>query len=286
MKNKSFIAVISVAFVALCLSFTLPENNTKKIGIQIYTLKDSCKANLKGTLKKVSDIGYNEIEIYGYAEGKVIGLNPSDFKTLANSLNLTIISAHIGINSGNYTEIIEVSKQLGLNYIVIPYIPKEKWNTMDSLKAFANELNFLSKKVREAGMTLGYHNHNFEFETVDNITVLDYLIENTDSGMVTFEADLYWFVKAGKDPIDYFKKYPGRFELIHIKDMAKQKNYLEEKANISTVLGTGQINFKKIMAHSKTAGMKHYFLEQERFNNALPFDAVQKGYNYLKKADF
>ena len=138
----------------------------------------------------------------------------------------------------------------------------------------------LGKKAKKAGLKLLYHNHDFEFMPDENgVVTIDYLLENTDPKIVNFQMDLYWVTKAGADPVAYFKKYPGRFKIWHVKDMDDEGRFAP--------VGNGNIDFARILAQKEVSGMKHYMVEQDMtFDGLQPLEAIRISHLGLKKIGF
>ena len=155
----------------------------------------------------------------------------------------------------------------------MPWTDSSKLKTVDDYKNFAGLLNRIGRKVNAGGLRFAYHNHNFEFQPIDGQLPYDIMLQNTDPDLVTFQMDIYWVVKGGQKPEDYFNKYPGRFESWHIKDMACDGN--------SCAVGDGAIDFRYLMKFSKKAGLKRFFVEQEYFDGITEIDAARKSYNYI-----
>ena len=266
------------------------DNEAKKdIGIQIYTLRNQIDESLEKTLEKVAEIGYSWIEAYGYENRKILGKTPTEFKNLVNGLGMTMPSIHsvTEVSSGKGKSAIleemkvtiEDAKTAGAKYLVYAYLEEEERDSMDDYKRHADIFNDFGELCKNAGIQFAYHNHDFEFMNFDGVIPYDYLLENTDPELVKMELDLYWITKAGKDPITYFNKYPGRFELWHVKDMepGEEKFFAE--------VGHGIMNFKPIFDERETAGMKYFFVEQDE-SRRDPIESIRMSYNYLNNAEF
>ena len=141
-------------------------------------------------------------------------------------------------------------------------------------------VNIFGEIFNQSGIRFGYHNHSFEFEKMDDVIPYDILLQETDPTLVTMELDLYWITKGGHNPWEYFEKFPGRFELWHVKDM-KEKGKQEY-----TEVGNGIIDFKKIFFMKKLAGMKNYFVEQDTCRDFSVFESVKISLDYIKKMKF
>jgi len=170
----------------------------------------------------------------------------------------------------------DVGNTLGHKYIIIPYLEPARRKTLDQYKALAERITKAGEICKQNNQQLAYHNHDFEFVEMDGQRGYDILLNNTDKDLLKMELDLYWVVRAGLDPVDIFKKQPGRFHLWHVKDMDKADKTKNTEA------GNGSIDFKRLMANAELAGAKHFYLEQE--NNYVPdyFASIEKSYKYMK----
>ena len=259
-------------------------------GLALYTVRDDMGKEVKATLQAVSDAGYVNIEAAGYDNGKFYNLSPVDFKSMLNELGLTPISTHQGsVTMENADAMMADVKAAGFEYFVIPVPPMGLFkydNATNSMSMtggaenLANILSTLGKKCEKAGLKLLYHNHDFEFlKDQDGIVTIDYLLENTDPKYVNFQMDLFWVTKAGADPMAYFKKYPGRFIIWHIKDM-------DDKGRFAPV-GNGTIDFARILAEKELSGMKYYMVEQDMtFDGMEPLEAIKISHKGIKKIGF
>lgn len=259
-------------------------------GLALYTVRDDMESNNKATLQAVADAGYQNIEAAGYQDGKFYGMAPAAFKKQLKELGLKPISTHQGsVTLENADAMIADVKAAGFKYFVIPVPPmglfkydnaSQTMGMTGGAANLANILNTLGAKCKKAGLKLLYHNHDFELKKdADGIVTLDYLLEHTDPSEVNFQMDLYWMTKAGADPVAYFEKYPGRFKIWHVKDMDDQGRFAP--------VGTGTIDFAKILAQKKVSGMKYYMVEQDRtFDNLKPLEAIKISHAALKKIGF
>ena len=279
--RRNFVKGISATFTA---SMVLPMRlsafpSEKIIGIQLYTLREQFKNDFEGTLQKIADIGYNAIEAAGYADGKFYGLTPAEFKKTIEDKGLMPQSSHTSINLQNVDRVIEDTLEAGMHYIVLPHLSKDKRKTLDDYKKLTEEFNQIGERCKKSGLQFAYHNHAFEFEKINGIIPYDILLNQTESEFVTMQLDMYWMIYGGYEPLDYFEKYPGRFELWHVKDM----DYTEKRE--STEIGQGRIDFEKIFAAKDKAGMNYYFVEQESFK-VPPFESIAISFNYLNNLQY
>ena len=245
-----------------------------KTGIQLWTLKDMVSSDVAGTLSALSKIGYNSLEPYGF-DGSFYGHSAKDFRKMCDDLGMVITSTHSGINVENAPMYAEKAAEAGLEYIVLPSFNGRPEKTLDDFKKVAHEMNQIGEITKKAGITFGYHNHNFEFQTMEGKLPYDTLLAETDPALVTFQMDIYWVIKGGQKPEEYFEKHPGRFGLWHIKDMSNNGE--------SCIIGNGHINFKELMKLSKKAGLKRIVYEQEQYSEGTPIYCAEQSYKYIQK---
>lgn len=279
MRRRDFLKTSSALAATSLLSYAPTFAETKKsIGVQLYTVRKEINKDLLGTLKKVADIGYTSIEPAGYRNGKFYGKSPKEFKKIANDLGLKVLSSHNGISPESVEKVVEDNASLGVDYTVLPYLGNTQRKTLDDYKKLAETFNMYGEVCKKAGIKFAYHNHAFEFEVMDDKIPYDVLLEGTDPELVKFEIDLYWLKKAGKDPLDYFNKYPGRFAMWHVKDMDPASgNYTE--------VGSGNIDFKEIFSNASKSGMQYFFVELD--NSERPaLESIKISYDYLNKSEF
>ncbi|MFQ5675496.1 MAG: sugar phosphate isomerase/epimerase family protein [bacterium] len=253
-------------------SISSGSKKLKRIGVQLYTVRTLMKDDFEGTIAKVAQLGYEEVEFAGYYDRK-----PSDVRKLLDELELAAPATHIGLQElqENLDQIIDASAIIGHKFIVCPWLPEDQ-RTMDGYKSLAEFLNTAGEACKKAGMRLAYHNHSFEFETIDEQVPYDILLNETDPDLMDMEIDLFWIRHAGKDPLAYFANYPGRFKLCHVKDM--------KSSGEMTSVGNGVIDFAAIFAKSEQAGLDHFFIEHDQPDD--PLDSISKGIRYLENLTF
>jgi sugar phosphate isomerase/epimerase len=241
--------------------------------LQLWTLRDTIETETINTLEKVSQIGYNSIEPYGF-DGNFYGISAGEFRKFIEGLGMRLTSTHTGIDLENCDKYIDAALEAGLEYLVLPSPGSREIKTAGDFKRLAEEMNLIGEKVSKAGMRFGYHNHAGEFIDTGQGIAYDILLENTDPELVCFQLDIFWIIKAGKDPLDYFDKYPGRFELWHVKDM--------DQSGESTVIGTGTIDYQEIFSNAKLSGMKRFYVEQESYT-IPPINSIKESYSYISQ---
>ena len=280
MKRREFIQNASFAAVGMLSlpSFLAAGKGQKNIGLQLYTLRDTIAKDPKGVLQKVASFGYKELETYSYADGKIFGMDFTEFNKHAKGLGMSVVSGHYGldkIKGDTWVKAVEDAKKNGQKYMVVPYINEPDRKTIDSYKKICADLNAAGEVCNKNGIRFQYHNHAFEFDTVDGQIPFDLMLKELDPKKVGMEMDIFWVVKAGQDPLQYFTKHPGRFEQWHVKDM--DKNDSTKNADV----GTGSIDYKPIFAQAKLSGMKHWYVEYDNCPGE-PIDSVAASAKFLK----
>ena len=243
----------------------------KKAGLQLYTLRDMMEKSVADTLKLVAGVGYGDVEFAGY-----FGHSAADIRKLLDANGLAAPSVHVPLEvlRSALPQVIKDAKVIGHQYIVLPWLSEEqRGDSVDNYKKLAVELNGFAKPIKDAGLQLAYHNHDFELLPVKGGVPYDVLLSETDKDLVKMELDLFWAVKAGVDPLKLFAANPGRFPLVHVKDMAKDGAMVD--------VGTGTIDFKAIFAKAEQAGIRHQFIEHDNSNNRIT--TIRQGYQTLSQ---
>ncbi len=285
-KRRTFLKQtgLAVAATAFLPGILYSCNRDYPLGVQLYSLRNTIGKDVKGTLEKVAGIGFKEVETYGYSsKNQFWGISVAEFKKLMDNNGLNSPSGHYELEKylskegtkDDFAYILKIAQKLEQKYVTIPYISERLRASIGDYKRIAEKMNAAGKMCRDNGLILAYHNHAFEFEDYNGKNGLEVFLDNTDKGLVDFEMDIYWVVRAGEDPIQLFQKYPGRFPLWHVKDMSKTNN------DLNTEIGSGTIDFHKIFGEAKKAGAKHFILEQENFNFD-PYQSLAQSYNYIK----
>lgn len=257
------------------------------VGLQLYTIRDAMAADVKGSLQKLSDMGFKNLELADYANGKFYGYSPKEFKKMVNDMGMEIISSHTsveaeGITTESAQKMADDHAELGVKYCVQPWVEEEDRH-VEFYKRMVGEWNEVGRIMKGVGIQFGYHNHNFEFANLDGIVpYYDIFMPEMDPDLITMEIDFYWVTKAGQDPVEMFNRYPGRFQLFHFKDMlTQQAPYFDIVKDDITSVGAGVIDFKRIMAAADVAGMKYHFVEDDNQGNGKPFEALETSISNL-----
>ena len=277
LRNGSFAAVgLSLPFLSkanfldVTAGFKIPN-----FGIQLWTVKENMMQDAKGTLAKLASFGYKQIESYEGPQGMFWGMGHKGFKSYIDDLGMKIVSSHCD-NLTDFDKKAEEAAAIGMQYLICPHKGAQK--SLDNFKAFADEFNASGKIAKKHGIKFAYHNHDYSFIPMDGQMPQDVMMQGTDPSLVDFEMDIYWVNAANQDPIAWLKKYPNRFKLCHVKDLAKTANNGHE----SCVLGTGTIDFKKVLKAGAKYGLETFIVEQEAFTGSNPIDCAGLDAKYMQ----
>lgn len=257
-------------------SFIAPAKKVKDVGIELYTFRNEMMADALGTLKQIAALGIKEIESARSTKGHYYGYKPKEMKQVCNDLGMNLRSGHVHIDD-QWQQTINDAAEAGQEYVICSSMPQSGQNVAN-YKKVAEIFNKAGEDCKKLNIKFGYHNHEYEFEQENGQVLYDILLNNTEAGLVHMQLDLGWVIVAGKNPIDYFNKFPGRFPLWHLKDMdmAKKK---------STEFGKGGLDIKAMFKNIKQSGMKYFFIEQEEYSDT-PLASMQHNMAYLKKLNF
>lgn len=255
------------------------NGSVKKFGLQLYSLRSDLPKDPKGVLKQVAAFGYKQIESYEGKDGMFWGMSNKEFKKYMDELGMTIVSSHCNINSDFETKAAQAG-EIGMKYLICPSLGGAN-KSIDDFKRAVDKFNACGDICKKNGLRFAYHNHGYSFETMEGQLPQDILMQGTNKDTVDFEMDIYWVVTAGADPLAWFEKYPGRWKLCHVKDRRKGAEPKDHDASVD--LGTGSIDFKKILKAGKSKGLEYFIVEQERYDNTTPLKAAEVDAAYLKK---
>jgi sugar phosphate isomerase/epimerase len=283
MRRREFIRTAALGIGAATVAARWPLDLRANpfgmpIGIQLYTVRDQLAKDVPGTLKQIADIGYKEVEVDGF-----YGKTPAELRQLLSSLGLSAPSGHYALKQteSDWQKHIDDAKELGLQYMVNAFLQPDERN---DYKSVVNLLNKAGEQTQKAGIQYCYHNHNFEFTRYGDTTAYDFMLKNLDPDLVKMEMDCFWLIHAGQDPVAYFEKYPGRFPLLHIKDLSPgypPTQTLSAKMGLFTEVGHGTIDWKPIFKAAPKGGLKHFFVEQDLCERP-PIESARISYEYLK----
>ena len=286
--RRSFLKTTSVLSAGLLMVPSEFKLKTPLIGLQLYTVRDAMQKDPLATLAHVAKIGYTSVEGATYTGSqKFYGMSPKEFAKVLKQNGLVIPSSHYmlgeekhegksipGTILNAWDKAVDDAAEAGIKYMVCAYLTDKERGDLDHYKYVADQLNIAGERCKKSGIQLCYHNHNFEFVKQGDQYPYDILM-TADKDLVKMEMDLYWVKKAGQDPIALFKKHPGRFPLWHVKDMDNTPEH------DFTEVGNGIIDFKEIFKDKNLAGMKYFFVEQDKCPGD-PFDSITKSIKYIK----
>jgi sugar phosphate isomerase/epimerase len=293
MNRRTFIGRIGGGLLAVPAAARVfaQEHRMERIGMQLYTVRDAMAKDVDGTLAKVAAIGYREVEFAGYFDKK-----PQEIRAMLDRHGLTAPSTHIGYDllGDKFQQVIDDSLTIGHRFIVNPWIDESIRNQPGAWQRAAEAFNKAGEAAKKAGLQFAYHNHHFEFvPTVEGRTPMDVLLTSCDPALVKIELDLCWASAAGQDPVALFQKHPGRFPLVHLKDLEKippgaaqwkTAPPIETLLPDVTDVGSGVIDWKRILSHASEAGIQHSFVEHDQ--PAAPFQSLEASYKYVQGLRF
>lgn len=271
LQQTSAFAAGSVLFS----SFKSPTRKVKNVGIQLYTVRKEMLADATGTLKKLAALGIKQIESAASDKGYYYGLQPKEMKHICDDLGMKLSSGHIHLDD-KFQQTIAGAVASGQEYLICSSLPMHG-QTVDNYKRTSDAFNKAGEESQKANIRFGYHNHDIEFEKENGQVLYDVLLQNTDPKLVHMELDLGWVAVTGNNPLTYFKNYPGRFELWHLKDMDLQKKH-------SVEFGKGGLPIAEILKHSKQSGMKYFYVEQEEYASTA-LESMKENMDYLAKLE-
>jgi sugar phosphate isomerase/epimerase len=274
LARRKFLKTLAAAGASVSLPWPVLAQSSRvdAQGLQLYSLRAEMGADFEGTLAKLAEIGFKEMEFAGYFDK-----TPSQVRSILDANGLTSPAAHIPLEAirDNLNKVIDTAATIGQKYIVLPYMVGAD-REYDNYARIADLLNHAGEAGKNAGIKMGYHNHDFEFDKHDGRMGYDVLLEQTDDDLVFFEMDLYWAATAGIDARDYFRRYPGRFTMLHVKDQAANG----EMADV----GRGIIDFADIFSMADIAGFEHYFIEHDNPSNGI--SSINYSYNTVNQLRF
>ncbi len=244
---------------------------TGPVALQLYTLRSISGKDVEGTLRRVAAIGYQEVELAGFFDK-----NQKEVRALLDGVGLKAPSAHYSLAEvrTRWSEMMDGAQEIGLEYMIVSSLPKEERTSLDQYKKIGELFNKTGEETKKRGMQFGYHNHNFEFEPYGGKPAYDELLRSTDPKLVAMEMDVYWVTRANHDPFEYFRRFPGRFHLLHLKDKKKDSNDFLE-------VGQGDIDWAGVFKNAKRAGVRHFIVEQDQTKRD-PLESIEMSYKYIR----
>lgn len=225
-----------------------------RMGVQLYTVRDAMQRDFAGTLERIAAIGYTDVEFAGY-----FGRSPSQVRGVIERAGLAAPSSHVGFEliQDDWPGTLGTARDAGHAYVTIPWLPDGVRRTRADWSRIAAQFNRAGEAARAAGLRLAYHNQAYDLVPVDGVRPLDLLLAETEPELVAFQLDVYWLFKAGGDPVSYLRQHPGRVAMTHLKDSAGPP------AHVMRDVGSGTLDFARILAAAAQSGVQHHFVEHD-----------------------
>jgi sugar phosphate isomerase/epimerase len=275
LSRRDFLALSGAAGLgaALPLPIAASTDKLKRIGIQLYTVRQALEADFTGTLQRLAKIGYKEVE-FAWDRGP----SPSATRDTLRGAGLTAPAAHLAVADfeSGWDSTVAFAQGVGAKYLILAWIDAKERTSLDDYRRWAERFNRYGNQARAAGFKFGYHNHSAELADIDNQRPYDILLRDTDPATVGFEMDVYWMLEGGADPLTYFRTWPGRFPLLHIKGRAADGAMVD--------VGAGTVDWGALFGEAKEAGVRHAFVEHD--DAAEPFGSAAVSYQYLRALRF
>ena len=314
LKKCSALAVSSLLFQRFnAQPAFVGSEHLDRIGLQLFSIPKILEKDFAGTMKMIAQTGYKEIEFYGpypfsapedkerwasvtpslgFSGSGYFGLTVQQVKKILDDNGLASPSMHTGLGTlhNRMDEMAEAAHILGQRYVVLPSANTQP--DLDGYKRLADEFNELGAQAKKRNLRFAYHNHGNGLKAIDGIIPLDLILERTDPELVYLQMDIYWTTAGGIDPVAYLDKYPGRYRLMHVKDMAKNVRFSGDGGNSEQWIelfpfladaGSGVLDLKAILSHAKKSGVEHFIVERDLAPN--PNEALEKAYKYLSQLD-
>ncbi len=262
------------------------------VGLQLYSVRDDMQKDPVGTLTQLAKMGYKHVEHANYIDRKFYGFTASEFKKVLDGLDLKMVAGHTVLGKNHWDETkkeftdawkytVEDAAFMGQKYVISPWMDESMRKTYDDLLRYMEVFNLSGELCQKSGMKFGYHNHHFEFsEQLNGMKIFDIMMKNLDVNKVVMQLDIGNMYIAGAKALDVIGQYPGKFEMIHVKDEVAVNT--AEKYE-SAILGKGIIPVKDVLTICrKTGGTKVYIIEQESYQGKAPLDCMKENIDIMK----
>jgi len=310
-KTSAVAAAGTLMAPSSLLTASYKYSKIENVGLQLWSIAKTLENDFEGTLQLLAQIGYKELELFGpypfstekdkaiwntitpvvgFSQSGYFNHSPKQLKELLDGKGLKTASMHIGLDTlrHNLSETAEAAHVLGQQYVGIASIPEEERPSLDDYKRIADEFNVIGEKAKALGLRFYYHNHGYGLNEMEGKVPLELILERTDPSLVYLEMDVFWTIAGGADPVSYLDKNPGRYKLMHIKDMKKQVHFSGDGGNPQqwvelfpyiTDAGSGVLDLKTILSHAKKSGVEHFIVENDVIVDVK--DSLEKGYSYV-----
>lgn len=320
-NRREFIKTSSVAAVGLFAAQSTgigagdKLSRLGRLGVQVWSIAKFLEQDLDVGLKMLAQAGYKELELFGpypfstqgdkdswkgltqmlgFSQSGYFGQTAKEFKQTLDRYGLSSPAMHVGLDTlrNNLGETAEAANILGQRYAGIAAIPQDERRTVDDYKRLADEFNIIGENAKKLGISFYYHNHGYGLKKVGGIIPFDLVIEGTDPSLVFFEMDIFWHSAGGADPLSYLDKNPGRFKLMHVKDMSKEVRFSGDGGDprqwvelfpYITDPGSGVLDLKAILSEALESGVEHFIFENDVITN--PKLSLERAFKYLSSLD-
>jgi sugar phosphate isomerase/epimerase len=282
-SRREFLQASSTAAV---LSMTAGAKQLPTVGVQLYTVRRVLPKKPAETLGSIQAIGYREVEAtYDNLDRIWTALEATSLKPVSIHLNTALFARG---KEDALARAIDKVKQRGFQYAVYPYVEPAERGGLDKMRALAEQMNHIGEKCRAAGLSFCYHNHAFEFEPMNGTTPFQVLLDTLDKKLVGLEIDVFWVSVAGHDPVEILKKVSGRVHLLHLKDKASGTPVMYKESVAASAfkeVGHGVLDWPAILSAAESAGVSHYFVEQDE-TPGDPVESLRQSFTYISKLSF
>lgn len=285
MYRRDFVATLGSAVgltqLACAARTATPGAGTRRlrrVGLQLYSLRDDAKRDLERTIADIAAAGYNDVELLGSMNN--FGMSPAALRAVLDRNGLRAPSTHVSGNAlDNMQRELDDAQTLGHEYITVASLPITRPPTLDDYRRWGDRLNEAGRIARERRVWIAFHNHANDFVEIDGQITYDVLVARTDPAVVRLQLDTGNVAMARRDPMDYMKRFGERYWLFHIKDVPQLG------ATADTELGHGVIDFRQLLRSITRIDEKHLFVEQETYPGT-PLDSVRRDFVYISRLQF
>lgn len=310
-KTSTVAAAGTLIVPSSFMTFAYENSKIQNVGLQLWSIAKTLENDFEGTLQLLSQIGYRDLELFGpfpfstekdkaiwetitpmvgFSQSGYFNHSPKQLKELLDRKGLKTAGMHVGLDTLRYklNETAEAAHMLGHQYVGFASIPEEERRSLDDYKRIADEFNVIGEKAKALGFRFYYHNHGYGLNEMEGKVPFELILERTDPSLVYLEMDVFWTIAGGADPVSYLDKNPGRYKLMHIKDMKKNVRFSGDGGNPQqwvelfpyiTDAGSGVLDLKTILSHAKKSGVEHFIVENDVIIDVK--DSLDKGYRYV-----
>jgi sugar phosphate isomerase/epimerase len=283
MQRRTFLIHLGIAAAASQIGCAATARGTgtrrlRRVGIQLYALRDDARRDLERTLADIAAAGYKDVELLGSMNN--FDMPPARLRAVLDRNGLRAPSTHVSGNALDDLDLqLDEAQTLGHQYLIVASLPLGDRPTLDDYRRWADRLNESGRRARARGVWVGFHNHASDLNPIDGVVPYDLLVDRTDASVVRHQLDTGNAAMAGRDPLEYMQRYGNRYWSFHIKDVARLR------ATNDTELGTGIVDFRRLLAAIDRIDEKHLFVEQETYPGT-PLESARRNYAYISTLEF